>query len=248
MINSQPSDRPPPMRIACCALAMVICSSLSSQTSSTFDLSGRLELVDLPPDPTPVEAMLVTFRGLENGRVIQAQPNKAGIFALENVPPGRYALQLPFAGRIQTFTNGSRALAPDGFDLSSSRSGPIRIVVSLKSSALSVTAVGVPSNSNSVVVLLAPADLHLTLRESCISNALNGRETTFQFVPPGKYRIFVVDSALQNDIAVYAPRYPEFLKDRSTVVEIPQDGTKATATYIDPETIKLAVRKMGSPR
>jgi hypothetical protein len=219
------------MRVACCALAMVICSSLSSQTSSTFDLSGRLELVDLPPDPTPVEAMLVTFRGLENGRVIQAQPNKAGIFALENVPPGRYALQLPFAGRIQTFTNGSRALAPDGFDLSSSRSGPIRIVVSLKTS-----------------VLLAPADLHLTLRESCISNALNGRETTFQFVPPGKYRIFVVDSALQNDIAVYAPRYPEFLKDRSTVVEIPQDGTKATATYIDPETIKLAVRKMGSPR
>jgi hypothetical protein len=234
-----------PMRIACCALAVVICSSLSGQTSATFDLVGGLELVDRPSDSTPVEAMLVTLHPLENGYDIQARPDNVGRFVLKKVRPGRYFLQLPFPGRIQTFTNGSQALAPDGFELSSSDSGPIRIVVSLKTSVLSVRTVGVSGKNNSVVVLLAPADPYLTLRESCISNALIGPQSTFQFVPPGKYRIFVIDSKLQSDIAAYAPKFPDFLKDRSTLVEISEGSMKATATYVDPETIKQAVQKLG---
>jgi len=126
------------MRIACCAVALMICSTLSGQTHSTFDLGGRLELADRPSEATPVEAMLVTLHPLEPSYDIQAQPDRDGRFVLKNVRPGRYSLTLPFPGRIRTFANGSKELAPDGFDLSSSDSGPLRIVVSLKTSVLSV--------------------------------------------------------------------------------------------------------------
>jgi hypothetical protein len=237
------------MRIACCAVALVICGSVSGQTHSTFDLRGRLELVDRPPEATPVEAMLVSLHPLGRGYDIQAQPDRDGRFVLKNVSPERYSLTLPFPGRIRIFANGSRELAPDGFELSSSDGGPLRIVVSLKTSILSVKVRGLPNESGSVIVLLAPADPYLTLRESCISNALTEPQTTIRFVPPGKYRLFIADSQFQSDIAAYAPRFRDFLKDHSTQVEVSEEGeTKATATYVDGETIKQAVREVGPIR
>jgi len=74
-------------------------------------------------------------------------------------------------------------------------------------------------------------------------------QTTFRFVPPGEYRLFIIDSQFQNDIAEYAPRFRDFLKDHSTQVEVSEEGeTKATATYVDGETIKQAVREVGPIR
>jgi hypothetical protein len=65
-------------------------------------------------------------------------------------------------------------------------------------------------------------------------------------VPPGRYRIFIVDSQFQSDVAAYAPRFPDFLKDKATPVEVTEEGeTEATATYVDGETIKQAVRQAG---
>jgi len=62
-------------------------------------------------------------------------------------------------------------------------------------------------------------------------------------VPPGKYRIFIVDSQFQSDVAGYAPNFPDFLKDRATPVEVREEGeTEATAKYVDGETVKLALR------
>lgn len=243
------SDYTSLMRIACCAVALMICGSVSGQTYSTFDLRGRLELVDRPSEATPVEAMLVSLHPLERGYNIQAQPDREGRFVLKNVRPERYSLTLPFPGRIRTFANGSKELTPDGFELSSSDRGPIRIVVSLKSSILSVETRGLPNESGSVIALLAPADPYLTLRESCISNPLTAPQTTFRFVPPGEYRLFIVDSQFQSDVAAYAPRFRDFLKDHSTQVEVSAEGeAKATATYVDGETIKQAVREIGPIR
>lgn len=42
-------------------MALVACVLASGQTLPTFDLPGSLELVDLPPEATPVEAMMVSF-------------------------------------------------------------------------------------------------------------------------------------------------------------------------------------------
>jgi hypothetical protein len=244
-VCEQISDYTSLMRMAWCAVALMICGSVSGQTHSTFDLPGSLELVDRPSVATPVEAMLVSLHPLERGYDIQAQPDRDGRFVLKNVRPGRYSLTLPFPGRIRTFANDSKELAPDGFELSSSDRGPLRIVVSLKTSILSVKARGLPNESGSVIVLLAPADPYLTLRESCISNALTAPQTTFRFVPPGKYRLFIVDSQFQGDIAAYAPRFHDFLKNHSTQVEVSEEGeTKATATYVGGETIKHAVREV----
>ena len=190
--------------------------------------------------------MLVTLRPLGNPIVPpQATPDPKGVFVLKHVVAGRYALEVPVPGRIISFTQGSRDLAPADFALSPSEAGALRIVVSLKSSEVLVEALGVPGNSK-LVVVLAPADALLTLRESCSYNELRGSQTKFSYVPLGTYRVFVVDKEFANDISVYAPRFPAFLRDRSAPFAVSPEGvTKVTATYVDPETIRQAVREFG---
>src|SRR5260370_3525608 len=176
-------------------------------------------------------------------------PDRDGKFVLKKVKRGRYSLTLPFPGRIRTFAIGSRELAPDGFELNSSDVGSIRIIASLKTSKVSVKVQGLPSPHSGAVALMSPADPYLTLRESSISNALTEPRTTFTFVPPGKYRIFIVEEKFQSDVAAYAPRFPDFLKDQATPVEASEDGeTEVTATYVDGETIQRAIREAGPLR
>jgi hypothetical protein len=234
------------MRFACRAVVLMACGLATVRAQPTFDLPGRLELVDRPLEATPVEAMMVTLHPLVLDYDIQAWPDQNGKFVLKNVKPGRYSLTLPFPGRIRTFAVGSKELAPDGFELDSSDAGPFRIVVSLKTSVVFVKVLGVPSRRGDVVALLAPADPYLTLRESCSYNTLAEPQTTFRWVTPGKYRIFIVDAQFQSDVSAYAPRFPDFLKDQATAVEVREEGeTEATARYVDGETIKQAVRRAG---
>jgi hypothetical protein len=232
------------MRFACCAVALAACVLVSGQTLPTFNLSGSLELVDMPPTATPVEEMMVGLHSLRLDSEIQARPGRDGKFVLKNVKPGRYSLTLPFPGRIRTFAIGAEELAPDGFELKSSNVGFLRIIVSEKTSEVSVKVSGLVGRYTGAVALLSPSDPYLTLRESCISNALTEPRTTFMFVPLGKYRIFIVDEKFQNDVAAYGPRFPEFLKDQTTVVEASEEGvTEVTATYIDGRTIERAIHE-----
>jgi len=234
-----------------CALVTGPTQPTFDPTKPTFDLPGYLELVDRPPKATPVEAMMVSLHHSLHPLVldydVQARPDRDGKFVLKNVKPGRYSLTLPFPGRIRTFAIGSKKLTPDGFGLDSSDAGSLQIVVSLKTTIVSVKVRGFPSQRGDIVALLAPADPYLTLRESCSFNTLAEPRTTFRWVPPGKYRIFIVDSLFQSVVAVYAPRFPDFLKDQATPVEVREEGeTEATATYVEGETVKLALRQAGS--
>jgi len=126
------------MRFACCAVVLMACALVSGRTQPTFDLLGRLELVDRPPGATPVQGLMVSLHPLPLGYEVQARPDRDGKFVLKNVKPGRYSLTLPFAGQIRTFAKGPKALAPDGFELDSSDARALRIVVSLKTSIVSV--------------------------------------------------------------------------------------------------------------
>jgi len=234
-----------------CALVTGPTQPTFDPTKPTFDLPGYLELVDRPPNATPVEAMMVSLHHSLHPLVldydVQARPDRDGKFVLKNVKPGRYSLTLPFPGRIRTFAIGSKKLTPDGFGLDSSDAGSLQIVVSLKTTIVSVKVRGFPSQRGDIVALLAPADPYLTLRKSCSFNTLAEPRTTFRWVPPGKYRIFIVDSLFQSVVAVYAPRFPDFLKDQATPVEVREEGeTEATATYVEGETVKLALRQAGS--
>ena len=235
------------MRFACCTVALAACALLvRAHTVPTFDLPGSLELVDRPPNATPVEAMVLGLHPLIRDDEIQAWPDRDGKFVLKKVKPGRYSLTLPFPGRIRTFAIGSRELAPDGFELNSSDVGSLRIIASLKTSTVSVKVRGLPILTSSAVALMSPADPYLTLRESCISSALTEPRTTFKYVPLGKYRILIVDEKFQSDVAAYAPRFPAFLKDEGTTVEASDKADKeVTATYVDGATIQRAIRDAG---
>lgn len=233
------------MKILCSTVLFIGCLPLNGQTDAAFGLQGILELVDRPPAATPVEALSFRLHPLGSGFDIEARPDRDGRFSIK-ARPGRYSLTFPMPGRIQTFAigderTGSRRIRPER-----GRSGTLLLVVSMRSVNVSVKVRAVPSGRSDVAALLAPADAHLTLRESCYLNHLSGPQTTFGFVPPGKYRIFIIDVEFQGDVAGYAARFPDFLKKEATSVEVLDSGqTEATATYLDGETIKEAIRQAG---
>ena len=232
------------MKILCSAVLFIGCLPLAGQTDSVFELQGVVELVDRPPAATPVEAAPFCLHPLGGGFEIWAQPDRDGRFVLNKVRPGRYSLTYPMPGRIQAFAQGPNELAPEGFELSSGSEAPLRLVVSMKSGDVSVKVQAFPSGHSDVVALLAPADTHLTLRESCYYNRLSGPQTTFGYVSPGEYRILVVDAEFQSEVAAFAPRLPEFLKNEASFVEVTGTGeTEATANYLERETTKEAIRQ-----
>lgn len=231
------------MRVACLAVMLATCVVAAAQTPPTFELHGSLKLVDRPPQATPVDSVMVSLHPLQGGFDIQAHPDRYGKFVFKNVRPGRYSFSIPIAGRILSFTDGARKLAPDGFELNSASPRALRIIVSMKTSELFVKVRGLPNDHSGVDVLLVPADPYLTLRLSCFLNALTAPETTFRFVPLGKYRILVVDARYQSNVAAYAPRFPDFLKSQATPVDIVEGSeTKATAAYVDDKTVLQAIR------
>jgi hypothetical protein len=222
--------------------------SLSAQSAHTFDVAGTLNLIDRPPEATPVEALTFQIRPLAGGFDVSATPDKDGRFVLRNAQPGRYSLVFPMPGRIEVFAIGARPLAPEDFELSSHDPGPISIVVSMKSATVAVRVLGVLSGQSNAIALLVPADNRLTLRESCYSKRLTSPETVFRFVPPGKYRLLVFNSKYLRDVSAYAPRVRSFLGRESAEVDAsPERDATATMSFIKDETVEAAIREAGGP-
>lgn len=195
----------------------------------------------------PVDAVMVSLHPKKKGLFdIQSFPNRDGNFVLKNVRLGSYSLGVTIPGRILSLTLGSQDLAPDRFRLYSIPTGKFRIVVSLKTSSLLVTAQGLPAQHHGIVALLAPADRYLTLRRSCYSLPLKGPTTEFRHVPPGRYRLFIIDQADRSQVSAYAPRFADFLKKRAPEVEVlDKKEAKARATYVDAKTVRQAIRLAG---
>lgn len=157
----------------------------TNPNSQTVNIPGTLQLVDKPPSATPVEALDVAVHELHGGHEFRTTPDGDGNFTLAKVTPGRYFLNLGFPGRIRLFASGAVSLMPDDFIVTAGESGPLRIVVSLRTSDLSVDVIGVPENHPDVIALLSPDDPFLTLRQSSFLMSLKGHQTRFGSTPPG---------------------------------------------------------------
>lgn len=203
-------------------------------------LSGTLVLVDKPIAATPVEYLGVAIQQLHGGLRFDARPDHDGNFTLTNVPPGRYSLNLPFPGRVQMFANGSRSLMPDQFEFKAGESGPLRIVVSLKTSVLSVDVSGISTNTSPVIAVVYPADPYLMPPYSGILNRVSGHQTQFRYLVPGTYTLFVADEDFKW--ALTSPAVRNALKDKATAVQVRDDGeTKVTTTCLTPDTVRQAI-------
>lgn len=209
-------------------------------TGARINIPGTLELVDKPPSATPVEFLMVTIRQLHGGYRFDAQPDHDGNFRLENVPAGRYSLDLSFPGRVQVLTLGLSPLKPKEFELTAGESGPLRIVVSLKTALLSVDISGIPDNHPAIAAVEYPADPYLMPPDSGILNPVSGNQTQFQNLVPGRYTLFVADEDFKWALTSRAVR--DALKDKATAVQMPDNGeTKITATYLTPDAVRQAI-------
>jgi hypothetical protein len=218
------------------------------QSASTFDVAGVLTFIDQPPEATPVDAVSFRVHPLAGGFDIEAQPNREGAFVLKGVHAGRYSLTFPMPGRLEVFAVAGKESAPEDFELTSRHPRAISIVVSMKSATVAVRVLAAPSGESNVIALLVPADDHLTLRESCYSNQLSGPQTSFPFVPPGKYRVLAFNTKYLQVVAGLAPRFPEFLKNEAVIVEANSAvEVSATPLNVTDKRLEEAIRLAGGP-
>ena len=234
------------LALAVTAVAPTLAQTPNDRSGGVINLPGTLELVDKPPEATPVEAFGVAIYGLQDKRRYSASTDRNGNFTLEDLPPGRYSLSLSFPGRIQVFTCASRSILPDDFELREGERGPLRIVVSLKTADVAVEITGIPEDRKEMVALLSPADPYLTLRESSMMNKVFGNRTRFRFIVPGRYTLLVMDSEFQSAIA-FSAAVREALKKKATVVQVPDGGeTSVEAVYVPASEVERAIREAGA--
>jgi len=206
------------------------------------DIAGKLIIVDGGPDNTPVELLDVRIRPLDGNAEVSATPNKLGDFVLRDVRPGHYKLRLSMPARITDFEQGSQPANPLDFEVRSQDTRRLSLQLSVADSDVLVEVAGWQSGSD-FVAILAPADPMLSLQESCYVNKLSSDKTRFQFLPLGRYRLFIVDSRFQKDVAKYGPRLPNFLTSEAVSVNAPfKAQISVTAKYIDSQMVEEAVR------
>ena len=200
--------------------------------------------MDAGPFTTPLQYLDVALRPIDRSVVVRERLDPTGQFKFNDIIPGRYEFDLSFPGRIVSARLGGKPLALPVFELKPEDSGPLDIAVSVKTSDLSAEVRGLPGDGRQIVALLAPSDSALTLRYSSYLMTNIGPLAEFRSVPPGTYRLFIVDDAVRRDVSGYAPRFPDFLKDLAPPFVIAEEGrTKITATYIDATTVQEAIKR-----
>lgn len=223
------------------------------QNLFAIDVKGSLHFEDTIAESTRPEMIWAKIRSLDTGADISARPNSSGEFLLQNVPAGHYRLQIDMPARIRSIQMDSASVNPLDFQILSQDTRKLEIVLSLAAAEVLVTPLGLPAETE-VVVILAPDDPMLTLQESCTVNAISNNRAHFQFLAPGKYRLFVADARFQADIARYGPRLPAFLANEANSVDASSVDAKAatpvsvTASYIPAQVVAEAIRQAaGTP-
>jgi hypothetical protein len=228
------------------SLLLVMAFGLSA---AAVTITGRLELTDLPPSATPLEAYSVRLHPEAKVQDIDAQPDRNGYFKLNPVPPGRYSLILPVPARITSFLSSSPAFDPAHIEIGTVATDDWRIIVSLRTAVVSVSVIGAPANHGELAALLCPDDPWLTLRESCHVNtiptnfldALTGVGTVFRYIPCGRYRLFIVDSRFSGSVAGRAPHFPKFLVGEAVPVDALHGDTRVLAKYLASDEVERAI-------
>jgi hypothetical protein len=84
------------------------------------------------------------------------------------------------------------------------------------------------------------------MRVACVAAPLAACDIRFALAPPVRDLVFMIGLWFQSKAATYEPRFPDFLKNLATAVEVLNKGeAKATATYVDGKTIQQAIRQAG---
>jgi hypothetical protein len=199
--------------------------------------------LDTRRDTTPVSALSVAIYSPTTFVMYRAQTDRDGQFELKNVRPGHYRLELGVPSRLKTLTIGGKAASPADFEVGPDTQGAMLIVLSMKEGTLTVKVEGAPNNSR-LTAVLAPNDEFLTLH-SQFTNPVDAGATLFNFLPPGRYLLFVVDADLSRDIGTDA-KLRDALKDQATATEVFADeNTTVTGHYISRQEIEHCKRQAG---
>jgi hypothetical protein len=211
-------------------------------TVPTINLKGSLQILDATADTTPVSALSVALYSPSTFAMYRAQPDQSGSFELTGVRPGQYRLEMGMPSRVRTFTVSGREISPAAFELMTEEEGPLRIVLSVRTGALTVDLQGVDDRTRKLVALLAPDDEFLTLHAQITSPVSSG-SANFPFTPPGKYLLFIADAEFSNELGTVM-KLRESLKERATRVQVVADvSTRVTGSYIDRVAVEQAKRR-----
>ena len=190
------------------------------------DLTGVVEVEG--ENPPPLENFRVSLTPIDVPLSWQ-QPDAAidrdGRFTLPAVAPGRWQLSAAQGqGYVKSFQIGEKDASPYGFDLLPGETGPLKIVVSMKTAQVKVTVAGASADGFALLVPADPERLHAT---QVVGTHQAG--CVFSNVAPGRYRVFAVATAQTAWDLQQRPDLVKPLEPRAQTVDL-EEGQTAEVT------------------
>lgn len=201
---------------------------------SGADLKGSVQFDS--DDHPPLENGQISLAPMD-GPLFMPQPqtqlDKDGAFALTGVLPGRWRLIVSVPGFAKSVSLAGQTVAPDGFQIGAGAAGPLRIVMGSKLADVHVEVAGAaPDRQISAVIFPEDTD-RLGAGLERAGSAMGTGRIEFGAMPPGRYRVFAIDSPNPWPI-LQRPDWLKALESRSAAIDIPEGGRVGTTVETIP--------------
>jgi len=231
----------------------------SMREGHVFLAQRMVEVGAVPPDPLEIPLQSGTeLKGsvqfdsddhppLENGQISlapmdgpfffmpqpHAQLEKDGAFTLTGVLPGRWRLIVSVPGFAKSVSLGGQPVSPDGFQIAAAAAGPLRIVMGSKLADVHVEVAGAAPDRQISAVIFPEDSNRLGAGLERAGSAMGTGRIEFGAMPPGRYRVFAIDSPNPWPI-LQRPDWLKALESHSAAVDVPEGGRVSTTVETIP--------------
>ena len=201
---------------------------------SGADLKGSLQFDS--DDHPPLENGQISLAPMDGPFFVpqpRAQLDKDGAFTLTGVLPGRWRLIVSVPGFAKSVSLAGQPVSPDGFQVGAGAAGPLRIVMGSKLADVHVEVAGAaPDRQVSAVIFPEDSD-RLGAGLERAGSAMGTGRIEFGAMPPGRYRVFAIDSPNPWPI-LQRPDWLKALESRSAAIDVPEGGRVSTTVETIP--------------
>src|ERR1039458_4856416 len=201
---------------------------------SGADLKGSLQFDS--DDHPPLENGQISLAPMDGPFFVpqpRAQLDKDGAFTLTGVLPGRWRLIVSVPGFAKSVSLAGQPVSPDGFQVGAGAAGPLRIVMGSKLADVHVEVAGAaPDRQVSAVIFPEDSD-RLGAGLERAGSAMGTGRIEFGAMPPGRYRVFAIDSPNPWPI-LQRPDWLKALESRSAAINVPEGGRVSTTVETIP--------------
>jgi len=187
-------------------------------------------------DHTPLENAQISLAPID-GPYFTPQPSaqldKDGAFALSGVLPGRWRLIVSVPGFVKSVSLAGEPVSPYRIQIGAGAAGPLRIVMGSKLADVRVEVAGAAADREISAVIFPEDSDRLGAGLERAGSAMGTGRIEFGAMPPGRYRVFAIDSPNPWPI-LQRPDWLKALESRSAAIDVPEGGRAGTTVETIP--------------